>query len=105
MKKLYFLLMAFCLFTSVNAQIINFPDANFKARLMLSGTGPIIAKNLSGVSFKIDANNNGEIEVSEAQQVSYLNLNCNCYPNQIINSISGISNFINLNTLQCANHN
>jgi hypothetical protein len=44
MKKIYFLLLAFSLFTIANAQIINFTDAKFKAVLL----GSKIAKGFFG---------------------------------------------------------
>jgi hypothetical protein len=99
MKKNYFLLLGLCLFTSVNAQIINFPDANFKARLLAANADNGFAWNLAGNSFKIDANNNAEIEVSEALQVKMLNAN---YSNST--SLIGISNFTNLERLHCTNN-
>ena len=58
MKKIYFLLLAFAIFTSANAQIINFPDANFKAKLLAASSSNTIATNLSGAYFRIDVNNN-----------------------------------------------
>jgi hypothetical protein len=42
--------------------------------LLLSDPNNQIAKNLSGNYFKIDANNNGLIENSEALEVSFLNI-------------------------------
>ena len=93
MRNLYFLLFGLILVTSVNAQVINFPDANFKTKLLNASPSNFVAKNLSNVYFKIDANNNGEIEVSEAQQVSYLYLVGGATP---VVSFDGILNFINL---------
>ena len=37
MRKLYFLFMVVLFFVSGKAQIINFPDANFKAKLLQPG--------------------------------------------------------------------
>ncbi len=86
-------------FGSVCGQVINFPDANFKTKLLSADTWNSTAKNLEGNNFKIDANNNGEIEMSEALQVSYLNVyNSSPY----INSMVGINNFINLEYLDCS---
>ena len=59
MKKFYFLIVALCVVSIAKAQIINFPDANFKARLLASSPSNSIAVNLSVVNFKIDSNNNG----------------------------------------------
>lgn len=92
MKKLYFLLCLAGL--SAQAQTISIPDANFKARLLLASPGNTIARNLSGAYFKIDANNNGQIEVSEAQQVRYLDLNS--IGGNTIASAEGLQYFVNL---------
>lgn len=52
----------------MNAQIIEFPDVYFKSRLVTSSVTNTnsIAKDSSGNSIKVDVNNDGEIEVSEA---------------------------------------
>jgi len=81
---------------SVNAQVINFPDANFKARLLAASPTYFIAKNLSGSYFKIDMNNDGEIQINEALEVSYLKVNA-----AGILLINGIENFTNLKHLEC----
>ena len=73
MKKIYFLLFALC-FYSVNAQIITFADANFKAKLLEADVTNNIAGNSSGQRMKIDVNNNGEIEQNEALNVGYLKI-------------------------------
>ncbi|WP_158592562.1 T9SS type A sorting domain-containing protein [Flavobacterium sp. 102] len=58
-----------------------------------------IAKNLLGNYFKIDSNNDGEIQVSEALQVSYIYLE----PYNIA-SIEGINSFTNLVTFNCTSN-
>ena len=79
------------------AQIVNIPDANFKAKLLSASTSNTVAKNLSGSYFKIDANNDGEIQESEALNVSFLNTN-----NTVgISSLEGILYFLNLQDLRC----
>ena len=94
MKKLYFLIFFVLLSILTQAQIINFPNQNFKNRLLAADSDVNYAKNLAGAYFKIDANNNGEIEVTEAAEVSWLYARqCNT------NSLVGIENFINLKTL------
>ena len=72
MKNYYFFLLAFFSITSVSSQIINFPDANFKAKLLGSFLGA--AQNINQQYIVIDANADGEIQVSEAQAVYYLNV-------------------------------
>ncbi|MBN8641571.1 MAG: T9SS type A sorting domain-containing protein [Flavobacteriales bacterium] len=99
MKKLYFLLLGLVLCLSVNAQVINFPDVNFKNKLLSSNSTNQIAKNLDGNYFKIDANLNGEIEVIEAIQVSYLDISVSS-----IQSVVGIQNFISLRNLNISNY-
>ena len=60
MKKLYTLLfIAFAFIT--NAQIVNIPDANFKAKLLQASPSIQIAKSTAGLWIKVDANNDGEI--------------------------------------------
>ena len=89
MKKIYFLLTALCFFTSVNAQIINFPDANFKAKLLTTNCASFdIYGNYTD---DVDTNNDGEIQVSEAIAVTGLKLD-----NASISNLSGIDNFVNV---------
>ncbi|MBL7887248.1 MAG: T9SS type A sorting domain-containing protein [Flavobacterium sp.] len=103
MKKNYFLVFGFLLFFTVKAQIINIPDPLFKARLLSSSTSNTIAKNASGANMKIDANNDNEIQVSEALAVYQLRVN-NAYNSNIstyMSSLEGISFFTNLRYLDC----
>jgi Leucine-rich repeat (LRR) protein len=96
MKKIYFLVLAFCFFNGLSAQVINFPDAKFKAKLLMADTDNYITINSYGSPFKVDANNDGEIEVSEALNVDKLEL-----IGLGISSLSGIGNFTNLASLNC----
>jgi len=86
------------------AQVINFPDDNFKAKLLAANASNTIAKNQSGNYFKIDANSDNEIEVAEALQVKELYLEH--FGNTItrIGDLTGISNFENLYSLNCVNN-
>jgi Leucine-rich repeat (LRR) protein len=103
MKKIYFLLLALCLFTGAKAQIVNIPDAKFKAKLLAAGPNNQIAKDLTGNWTKIDADNNGNIEVSEALQLSYLDASQNISPSpEAISSLQGIESFGNLQFLNCS---
>ena len=100
MKKLYtFLILAFTVVVG-NAQIINFADANFKQRLMESGTSSIVAKNLLGSYFRIDSNFDNEISVAEASQVSWIYIDGGT-SFFVVSSINEISNFVNLKYLNC----
>lgn len=83
---------------SAYSQVISFPDANFKTLLLSASPTTTVAKNFSGANFKIDANNNGEIEVVEAQQVKALEVKYE----PLITSIVGIKNFTNLEYLETA---
>jgi Leucine-rich repeat (LRR) protein len=67
-----------------NAQIVNIPDANFKAKLIAQG---------------IDSNADGNIQLSEAQFVSGLNVN-----NSYIADLTGVEAFVNLSQLYCNNN-
>ncbi|MCB9425785.1 MAG: T9SS type A sorting domain-containing protein [Flavobacteriales bacterium] len=101
MKKKYTLIVAmlmgilFSATTKANANI-TFADANFKSKLLESSTSNTIAKDLTGNYFKIDANDDGEIDESEAQSVSSLSV----FKQQITN-LSGIEYFTNLKYLYC----
>jgi hypothetical protein len=65
MKKLYFLLFALSFFTTTNAQIVNIPDANFKAKLLAASSNNTIASinfwppinNQTSAYVKIDTRN------------------------------------------------
>lgn len=105
MKKLYFLVLFFVA-GSVHAQnpddIINIPDANLKLRLMQANYNVILASNLNGQPTKIDTNNDFQIQVSEAQNISSLILNEDAYG--LFNAtqftdLTGLSYFTNLKRL------
>ena len=99
MKKFYtFLVLAFTVVVG-NAQNINIPSAYFKTALLNASPSYHIAKNLAGNYFKIDANGDNEIQVSEALNVSYLDVN-----NLYIGDMTGIAFFSNLSYLIC-HHN
>lgn len=99
MKQIYLFLFFIFSFASINAQIINFPDVNFKAKLLQSSPVMDIAYNINGQRFKIDANSNGEIEQNEALAVYELHLN---FTN--INDLTGINYFTNLREIECYNN-
>ncbi len=107
MKKLYFLVL-FVMSFVVQAQIINIPDANFKAILLNASSSASIASTQTpvyntsngvwGVSSynKIDTNNNGEIEQNEAALIKYLWVGY-----YSINDLTGIEYFTNLEAIIC----
>jgi len=98
MKTLYSLFLLFFCFLIGNAQIITIPDANFKAKLLAADTTQDIAWN--GINrIKIDSNNDGEIEQSEALMVNAMKLwGAN------ITDLTGIEYFTNLNDLDAADN-
>ncbi len=96
MKKLYFLFVVVLFCVSGKAQIINFPDANFKAKLLLLGT----ATDVNGIWFPIDSNGNGEVDQSEAANIYKLDLY-----NANITDLSGIEFFVGLRELYCPSNN
>ena len=90
MKQNYLLaLLALCSFAT-NAQVISFPDPIFKNQLLASSPTNDIAKNSAGVNIAVDANANGQIEVSEAAAVYQYK---GGYP---ITNFTGIAYFTNL---------
>ncbi len=99
MKKLYILASIFLLNFSLNAQIVNIPDANFKAKLLSANATNYVAMNALNESIIIDINSDGEIQQSEALQVKVLNIG-----NSNIVSAEGISNFLNLEELGCSSN-
>jgi len=98
-RTLYTLLFTIC-FGTAFAQNIAFSDANFKNALLSADSTNNIAKNLQGNFFKIDANSDSEISVSEALEVSWLDVSYG-----IIADMSGVENFISLKTLNCSRNN
>jgi len=105
MKKLYILFFLTIGFFG-NAQIVNIPNANFKAKLLSATPSIQIASIQTPDSFgnvtsynKIDINNDGEIQVSEAQAIKWLKINYSA-----ISNLVGIEEFINLITLNCSNN-
>jgi len=90
MKKLLF----FCCLIGINfgyAQIISIPDINFKNELVAASSNYQVARDTNYNWMTIDSNNDGEIQVSEAQNVAYLYLN-----DRLISSTQGINEFSNL---------
>jgi uncharacterized repeat protein (TIGR01451 family) len=92
-----FVLLTFALNTQ--AQIINIPDANFKAKLLQSTATNSIALDSLGRSIKVDINNNDEISVNEALRVFQLDISSSS-----ISNLTGLENFVKLTTLCCYNN-
>ena len=84
MKKFYFTTIALLFLVVAQAQIVNIPDANFKAKLIALG---------------VDTSGDGEIQNSEALVVNSLNVS-----SSYISSLEGIQSFTNLYNLECPNN-
>jgi hypothetical protein len=89
-------------FTSFTLKVFNsnsvvyIPDNNFRMKLLSSNASNTIAKDLSGNFTSVDSNSNGEIEFTEALNISYLDVN-----QSNIADMTGISSFTNLTYLDC----
>lgn len=97
-KHYTFLVLLFTVFIG-NAQIVNIPDATFKAKLLAASPSNGIARNATGQNIKIDINDDEEIQVSEVLNVHALNV----YSSSIQN-LTGIEAFSNLRTLVCSSN-
>lgn len=93
--------MLFILFAGVaaTAQIVNIPDAAFKSVLLSATADNDVARNLDNDPAIIDLNDDNEIQVSEALNISRLNVSA-----AGIYSLEGIEAFINLDHLECADN-
>lgn len=109
MRKI-FLILAFLSALIASAQIINIPDANFKAKLLSANpSNQIASTETPNIPFgasayyggtcssynSIDTNNDGEIQVSEASAIKFLNIYRNV-TDSIIYDCTGIGSFVNL---------
>ena len=96
MKKYYLLLLLVTSF--LNAQIVNIPDANFKARLLMASPSNTVAYS-GGFAVKIDTNNDNQIQFSEAILIDSLKVR-----QANITNLEGINNFSNLKKLNFNNN-
>ena len=102
MKNIFLLLL---LITGmVKAQIVNFPDANFKLTL-LSITPDDQKAYGNGGYIAVDGNNDGEIQVVEAQAIDSLRLDIFSSDEPSIADLTGIASFSNLKKLTCLQAN
>ncbi|NMH28112.1 DUF7619 domain-containing protein [Flavobacterium silvaticum] len=97
MNKLLLFLLLFA--GMANAQIVNIPDVNFKADLIEASPTVQWAQNFSDEWMTIDANGDGEIQVSEAQAVKLLIVH-----HYAITDVTGLESFSNLETLRFQNN-
>jgi hypothetical protein len=102
MKKPYTLLVVALIGFVGKAQIVNIPDANFKAKLLQASPDNYIASTQTPIDTwvptysKIDTNNDGEIQVSEALAIQWLAVD-----QSNITNLTGIEGFTNLLYLSC----
>ena len=114
MKKIYTTLVLLFAIAIAKAQVVSIPDTNFKAKLLSANASNQIASN-DNINYydngtseswevavgynSIDINGDGEIQVSEAQTIKYLNIS-----NSSISNLTGIEAFVNLEYLSCNNN-
>ncbi len=103
MKAHLLLFIPIFFLSTASAQIINFSDANFKAKLLQANSSNTIAstdtpnsQGVVNVYHTIDTNNDGEIQEVEANAIKYLSITLS----DIVN-LEGISFFENLEALRC----
>ncbi|MBV8325787.1 T9SS type A sorting domain-containing protein [Chryseobacterium sp.] len=99
MKKFYSVLLL-TVISVFHAQIISIPDNNLKNKLLSSSTSNYFAVDQAGNSIKIDANNDNEIQVSEALAVYKLRIE-----NADVSNVSGLDSFSNLKELVLSGNN
>ena len=105
MKKI--VLFLFFITTIAHSQIVNIPDANFKAKLLQADVTNNIASNVNpnntstwNIYTKVDTNLDGEIQYSEALAIVYLNIDGTSSVNGGIQSLQGLEAFVNLKWLR-----
>ncbi|MDR6967927.1 hypothetical protein J2X31_001941 [Flavobacterium arsenatis] len=90
-------ILSSCVTLEDSTEIVNIPDANFKAKLLAASTTNEIAKDLNGNWIAVDVNDDGEIQYSEALTVSFLDVQLGG-----IASMQGIESFTNLLEIDCS---
>lgn len=99
MKKLLPIIVSLLISAAAGAQIVNIPDAAFKSVLLSATADNDVARNLDNDPAIIDTNNDNEIQVSEALNISRLDVSA-----AGIYSLEGIEAFINLDHFECADN-
>ncbi|MFA7446178.1 MAG: T9SS type A sorting domain-containing protein [Flavobacteriaceae bacterium] len=94
-----YVVTSFHLFTNSD-DIVYIPGIFFKLRLLQATTANQIAKDINGNNMIVDVNSDGEIQVSEALNVYYLNVS-----SSEVGDMTGIEAFVNLTHLYCSNNN
>jgi hypothetical protein len=94
------LIVFFAQHTKAQDTIVYIPDAIFKTKLLQANSSNLMAEDSLGNNIKIDINNDSNIQQSEANRVCKLFM-----PNSGVNSLVGISAFVNLKELVCSENN
>lgn len=106
MKNIYLFVLFLAHFT-IHAQIVNIPDPYFKAKLLSATPTNEIARDQNGNYIVIDANNDGEIQVSEALAIVDLSIYNSYYQAPVsiyqVQSVEGVKAFANLKFLTLSN--
>lgn len=98
MRNLCFFILLFCASFYCTAQIVDIPDPNFKNRLT---NFPCIDTDGDGFGDSdADLNDDGEIQVSEAELVSRIIIGSGAN----ITSVEGLQSFVNLEKIQFTNN-
>lgn len=100
------LLWGILLCTAVSyGQTIDFPDPVFKSWLLSTSTDSWRALDANGYNMAIDANNDGEIDETEALAVYELRFSYSGSAGGQITSVAGVEHFTNLRVLEVGSHN
>ena len=103
MKKI--VLFLFFITTIAHSQIVNIPDANFKAKLLSANSTNNIAQ-ISGLGYtNIDTNFDGEIQLSEAALITALNVSSTPGAIDKILDFTGINSFVKLQSFSSSFNN
>tara|TARA_R110002124_G_scaffold5301_1_gene33021 strand:+ start:32856 stop:35453 length:2598 start_codon:yes stop_codon:yes gene_type:complete len=93
--KYFYLLLIFFVSTASFSQIINFPDIEFKNKLLSASPTNPVAKDSAGDYVAIDINTDNEIDVSEALLIYELDVK-----SSNLTDLTGLDNFVNLTRLE-----
>ena len=95
MKKIYILTILLLVSCMASAQIINFPDAELKNKLLAASPTNFIAVDGNGDAVAIDTNADSEIDTAEALLIYELYL-----ASSNLTDLTGLENFTNLTWLE-----
>lgn len=101
MKNYYFLLVAFLFSFTINAQIIDILDPVLKDRLVNDNVVDLDGNGIGDAD--VDTNNDGEIQLTEAEAVFDQNLGS--FSDNDISTLDGIEAFSNLQSLSVRGNN